>query len=144
MRLRLWNFGVEDMAVSSWHRFWKFSFPRIQNCRSDIWTEPSRCSVCLTLFVRRPESRAQLGSRPECPERLFSSPFLSRTEPDPGDTPSGSTGPGHGMKVSNFPLLRKQSDSHPNREPLLHAGTLGTLLMEGIGSELECQKTHHL
>lgn len=37
------EFGVEDVAVSSWHRFWKFSFPRIQNCRSDIWTEPSRC-----------------------------------------------------------------------------------------------------
>lgn len=64
--------GVEDVAVSSWHRFWKFSFPGIQNCRSDIWTEPSRCSVWpTTMFVRRPESGAQRGSRPECPESLF-------------------------------------------------------------------------
>lgn len=42
------------------------------------------------------------------------------------------------MKLSNFPPLRKHSDGHPNIKPLLHAGNLGTLFLEGIGSELEC------
>lgn len=92
------------------------------NCHSDIWAERSRCSIWPTLvFVRRPESGARRGSRPEFREILFPpSPVfwcLSRAEPDPGDTPSGSTGPRPSrrkMKVFNFPPLRKQSDCRPN------------------------------